>query len=210
MAVTVNELMTFVAALFSMMNPIGGVGVFAGMTANKSAKEATQIAGKCAIAAAITLLVVVWVGNIILNVFGINVNEIRVAGGLIVLIIGLNMLFDKHEHNSARDDLTDDDGASIAIVPLAIPILAGPGTMAAVLVTAQHHTGAVAHLEMSAVIIAICIATGILFSFAKPIANRIGDNGMAVASRIMGLILMAIGVGMLGEGLTTMFPVLGK
>ena len=122
----------------------------------------------------------------------------------------MNMLFDKHEHNSARDDQTDDASASIAIVPLAIPILAGPGTMAAVLVTAQHHAGIVAHVEMSAVIIGICVATGVLFSFAKPIANRIGDNGMAVASRIMGLILMAIGVGMLGEGLTTMFPVLGR
>ena len=203
-----SEIMTFVAALFSMMNPIGGVGIFAGMTSDKSVEEARVIARNCAIAAAVTLLIVIWAGNLILNLFGITVNEIRVAGGLIVLIIGLNMLFDKHEHKDVKEEHETSNQESIAVVPLAIPLVAGPGTMATVLVAAQHHAGQVAKIELSFVAVAICIATGLLFSFAKPIASRIGNNGMAVASRIMGMILMAIAVGMLGDGLTEMFPVL--
>lgn len=203
-----SELLTFLAALFSMMNPIGGVGVFAGMTANKSAKEAKKIAQNCAIAAAITLLIVIWAGELILQVFGINVTEIRVAGGLIVLLIGLNMLFDKHEHKSVKDEEHEHHQDSIAVVPLAIPLVAGPGTMATVLVTAQHHTNMFAKLELSVVAMVVCTATGILFTFAKPIAMKLGNNGMAVASRVMGMILMAIAVGMLGDGLTAMFPVL--
>lgn len=206
---TANELLAFVAALFSMMNPIGGVGIFAGMTADKSPEEAKKIARNCAIAAAVTLLIVIWAGQFILQLFGINVTEIRVAGGLIVLLIGLNMLFDKHEHKSVKDEEHEHHQESIAVVPLAIPLVAGPGTMATVLVTAQHQASYIAKLELSAVAVAVCIATGILFSFAKPIAMKIGNNGMAVASRVMGMILMAIAVGMLGDGLTAMFPVLG-
>ncbi len=203
---TTIEILAFLATLFSMMNPIGGVGIFAGMTSGKTLPEAKAIAIKCAIAAAITLLVVIWVGSEILHVFGINVTEIRVAGGIIVLIIGLNMLFDKHDHKSVKEE--EKTNESIAVVPLAIPLVAGPGTMAAVLVSAQHHAGVAAKIEMSIASVAICALTGILFSFAKPIANKIGENGMSVVSRIMGLLLMAISIGMLSDGLTALFPVL--
>lgn len=191
-----------------MMNPIGGVGIFAGMTADKTSAQARGIAIKCAIAAAITLLVVVWAGGEILQIFGITVNEIRVAGGLIVLLIGLNMLFDKHEHKSVKEESPERESDSIAVVPLAIPLVAGPGTMATVLVAAQHHAGITAKIELSLAAIAICVLTGLLFSFAKPIANKVGENGMSVVSRIMGMILMAIAVGMLSSGLTAIFPAL--
>lgn len=207
---TPTEIASFLAALFSMMNPIGGVGIFAGMTADKTLSQAKAIAIKCAIAAAITLLLVIWLGGDILHIFGINVAEIRVAGGLIVLIIGLNMLFDKHEHKSVKEEPEENNSDSIAIVPLAIPLVAGPGTMATVLVTAQHHAGILAKVELSIAAIAICILTGVLFSFAKPIARNIGENGMSVVSRIMGMILMAIAVGMLSDGLKTLFPVLSS
>lgn len=193
-----------------MMNPIGGVGIFAGMTADMSSTQAKKVAIKCATAAAITLLVVVWAGGEILQIFGINVSEIRVAGGLIVLLIGLNMLFDKHEHKSVKEEAPENQSDSIAVVPLAIPLVAGPGTMATVLVAAQHHAGVAAKLELSLAAIAICVLTGLLFSFAKPIAHKIGENGMSVVSRIMGMILMAIAVGMLSSGLTELFPILAS
>ncbi|MCP5083595.1 MAG: hypothetical protein GY948_18055 [Alphaproteobacteria bacterium] len=98
---------------------------------------------------------------------------------------------------------------TVAVVPLAIPLVAGPGTMATVLVAAQHHAGAVARIELSVAALAICLLTGILFSFAGPIAKRLGESGMAVVSRIMGMVLMAIAAGMLAEGLKGMFPALG-
>ncbi len=207
---TYTELMAFVASLFSMMNPIGGVGIFAGMTADKTLAEARAIAIKCAVAASITLLLVIWGGGGILALFGITVTEVRVAGGLIVLIIGLHMLFDKHEHASVKDESSEQASASIAVVPLAIPLVAGPGTMATVLVAAQHHAGMLAKLELSLAALAICILTGVLFSFAKPLAQRLGDNGMSVVSRVMGMILIAIAVGMLSAGLRHLFPVLAQ
>ena len=207
---TTTELVAFLAALFSMMNPIGGVGIFAGMTADKAPKEARAIARKCAIAAAITLLIVIWMGGEMLKIFGITADEIRAAGGLIVLLIGLNMLFNKDDHKISDAESNDSArGDSIAVVPLAIPLVAGPGTMATVLVAAQHHAGMIAKIELSVAAIGICILTGALFSFSKPVASRLGASGMAVVSRVMGMILMTIAAGMIAAGLTGMFPVLG-
>lgn len=204
---TLTEIFAFVAALFSMMNPIGGVGIFAGMTGQMNSMEATLTARKCALAAAITLLIVIWAGGAMLKLFGITVDEIRTAGGLIVLLIGLNMLFNKDDHKTSSDETTTSDPSdSIAVVPLAIPLVAGPGTMATVLVAAQHHAGMVAKIELSVATLGICLLTGVLFSFAKPIASKLGASGMAVVSRVMGMVLMAIAVGMLSEGITGMFP----
>lgn len=206
---TSTEIFAFVAALFSMMNPIGGVGIFAGMTGEMSSSEASSTARKCAFAAMITLLVVIWAGGEMLKLFGITVDEIRAAGGLIVLLIGLNMLFNKDDHKTSPDEVTSTDpGDSIAVVPLAIPLVAGPGTMATVLVAAQHHAGLAAKIELSIACAAICVLTGVLFSFAKPIASKLGSSGMAVVSRVMGMVLMAIAAGMLAEGITGMFPAL--
>ena len=85
-------LASFVATLFSMMNPIGNVGVFAGMTADRAEGEVKQIAWVCAFAAAVTLIVVAWTGSVVMAFFGVSVDSLRAAGGVIVLLIGLTAL----------------------------------------------------------------------------------------------------------------------
>ena len=200
-------LLSFAATLFSMMNPIGNIGVFAGITADRSAAESRKIAWNCAMAVAITLLIVVWVGPRLLALFGVTVDTLRAAGGLIVLLIGLHMLFNKSEHKHSSEELEDAQSrASIAVVPLTIPIVAGPGTMAAVLVAAQQEPAILSKLEISLVVAAFSVLVGVLFSFASPIANRIGESGMGVVTRVMGMILAAIAMGMLGEGLKALMP----
>ena len=94
-------LTSLVAALFSMMNPIGNVGVFAGMTANRAGNEARRIAWTCAGAVAITLLIVAWSGALLLGFLGITIDFLRAAGGVIVLLIGLQMLSNKSEHKGS-------------------------------------------------------------------------------------------------------------
>lgn len=201
------ELASFVAALFSMMNPIGNVGVFAGMTANRSGPETRQIALTCAIATAITLLIVTWGGPILFKFFGVTVNSLRAAGGVIVLIIGLHMLFNKSEHKSSDAERKDAESSdSIAVVPLAIPMVAGPGTMATVLVAAQQHNAVLSKIEISVVIIIFSMLCGILFSFASPVSKQLGASGMGVVTRVMGLVLAAIAMGMLAEGLKALMP----
>ncbi len=200
-------LASFVAALFSMMNPIGAVGVFAGMTADRPADQAGRIAWTCACAVAITLLIVAWSGSLLLEFFGITVDSLRAAGGVIVLLIGLQMLFNKSEHKQSAAELGDAQSrASIAVVPLAIPIVAGPGTMATVLVAAQQHPSVLSKVEISVVIMGLATLCGLLFSFAAPISKRLGESGMGVVTRVMGMALAAIAMGMLADGLKAMLP----
>ncbi len=200
---------TFVAALFSMMNPIGNVGIFAGMTADRDAAVVRRTAWTCALACAITLLIVTWTGRLLLDFFGIDVHELRAAGGVIVLLIGLHMLQNKGDHKQTRREADDAQTRdSIAIVPLAIPIVAGPGTMATVLVAAERHSGIMAKVDLSLAIVALCVLTGLLFSFSKPIAEWLGESGMAVITRVMGMVLAAIAMGMLADGIKGMIPAL--
>jgi len=204
---TEAELASFIAALFSMSNPIGAIGVFAGMTAGRSPAECKAIAWKSAVAIAVTLLVVTWGGSLIMALFGISVDTLRTAGGLIVLLIGLNMLFNKSGHQHSDAELQDAQSSeSIAVVPLAIPIVAGPGTMATVLVAAQHNPAALGKFEISLTIGGLALVCGLLFSFAQPISNKLGDSGMGVVTRVMGLILAAIAMGMLSEGMKALLP----
>ncbi len=205
----INEaaLASLIAALFSMMNPIGNVGVFAGMTTDRSRTEATQIAWTCAGAIAITLLIMAWSGQLMLNFFGITVDSLRAAGGVIVLLIGLQMLFNKSGHKESFAELEDaKTRESIAVIPLAIPLVAGPGTMVTVLVAAQQHPSVLSKVEMSVIIVALAVLCGLLFSFAAPIAKKLGESGMGVVTRIMGMVLAAIAMGMLTDGLKGMLP----
>jgi multiple antibiotic resistance protein len=200
-------LTSLVAALFSLMNPIGNLGVFAGMTADRSEGEARQIAWTCAAAATVTLLIVTWTGSLLLEVFGITVDALRAAGGVIVLLIGLRMLTNDAGHKHSPEELADArPRASVAVVPLAIPIVAGPGTMAAVLVAAQQQPTVLDKIEISLVILAIAALCGLLFSFAAPLARRLGEAGMGVITRVMGMILATIAMAMLADGLKGMLP----
>ena len=200
-------LASFIAALFSMMNPIGNVGVFAGMTTDRPGAKATRIAWTCAGAVAITLLIMAWSSALLLEFFGITIDTLRAAGGVILLLIGLQMLANKSEHKHSSAELEDAKShPSIAVVPLAIPMVAGPGTMATVLVAAQQHPSVLSKVEISVVIAALAALCGLLFSFATPISNRLGVSGMGVVTRVMGMVIAAIAMGMLADGLKGLLP----
>jgi multiple antibiotic resistance protein len=200
-------LASFIAALFSMMNPVGSLGVFAGMTKDRQQPESLRIAWKCALAVAVTLLVMAWIGALLMEFFGITINSLRAAGGVIVLLIGLQMLANKSSHAHSTSEVEDARmRTSIAVVPLAIPIVAGPGTMATVLVAAHQHPSVLSRAEISIVIVALAALCGLLFSFAMPISKRLGEAGMGVVTRVMGMVLAAIGMGMLADGLKALLP----
>ena len=101
---TEAALASFVAALFSVMNPIGNVGIFASLTEGRDGAQARRTAWTCAASVAIILLIVTWTGSMLLEFFGITVNALRAAGGVIVFLIGLNMLNNNksHQQNTMR------------------------------------------------------------------------------------------------------------
>jgi len=202
-----SELASFVVALFSMMNPIGNLGIFAGMTSNRPKGEVARIAWSSAAAISVILLIVVWAGSMAMQLFGITVDTLRASGGIIILLIGLRMLFNNSDHKHSDDELEEAGSSdSIAVVPIAIPIVAGPGTIATVLVAVEHSEGVFGKMEFSIVIVLMAALCGLLFSFATPISRRLGASGMGVVTRVMGMVLAAIAVGMITESLKSLLP----
>ncbi len=129
-------------------------------------------------AVAITLLIVAWSGSLLLEFFGITVDSLRAAGGVIVFLIGLQMLSNKSEHQHSPAELEDaKPRESIAVVPLAIPIVAGPGTMAVVIVAAQQHPSVLSKVEISIVILALSAFCGLLYSLCRAYLQTAGQVG---------------------------------
>ncbi len=197
----------FASALFSVANPVGNAGIFAAMSDGRSAREATRIAWTCALAVLVILVVAVWFGGAAMKAVGVNVAELRTAGGVIVLIIGLRMLFNDKAHAQTHVEAgAAEDRESIAVVPLAIPIVGGPGAIALVVATAEENPLFRDRVAMTLVCLAMAVAVGATFALARQIARVLGTNGMAVVTRLMGMVLAAIAMGMFAAGLRGLLP----
>lgn len=190
-------LLTF-ASLFSLMNPLGTVPIFVSLTQHDDAKERTRISILTAIDAAIILIVSFFIGNYLLFFFGININSLRIAGGLVIMSSGFALLtgsFNKHKginKASTKKDMRVRD--SISLTPLAIPMLAGPGTISVLIGMQNQYPSTIDKLIIVTAIIFVCLIIFIMLKGAHFIANYLGASGINAVSRIIGFIVIAIGV----------------
>lgn len=203
-----NTFGVFIVAMFTITNPIGALPIFAGMTGDRTEQDKHMLAAKSAMAIAVILLIATWTGGFLLEVFGLTIHAFQAAGGLIILLLGLSMLHSapsgQQQTKAEEEDAATRD--TIAIVPMAIPIVAGPGAITTVLLETQKYPNVMQKIDISLV----CLLIGLLFwgcfYFSAPIAKRLGVSGIAVVTRIMGMVLAAIAFGMLAGGLTGLFP----
>jgi multiple antibiotic resistance protein len=203
-----DEFLRFAAALFAIMNPFGNIAIFLSITADRSAAERRRIAIITAAAVLITLLVAAVLGQEILALFGISVGSFRVAGGIIVLLIGLSML--RAQQSGVHHSPQEQDAGRIkdnpAIFPLAIPMIAGPGSMATVILYGQHAQGPLGWITIAAVIVVMCSLLLLALHAAGRLSAFLGTTGMNVLTRLMGMLLAAIAVEMMVGGLVELFP----
>ena len=206
---TQTQLISFFVAMVAITNPIGNTAIFIGMTSEKTQQEKKWIAFQCFIAVVVILLLVAWFGQSLLAVFGINIAAMQCAGGLIVILIGLSMMKGQSSSDIPHNKLDAkvvQAKPNIAVVPLAIPIVAGPGTMAALLAHTQGKHDLHNLLLASLVCIVCALIVGVCFYCSSFIARVLGHIGIQVASKVMGLILIAIAFQLLSAGLLTYFP----
>lgn len=204
------DLVKALVTLLAIVNPAGNSALFLSLTGDDAPPERARVAGVAAIAIAITLVVCVLAGDRILHLFGIRLDDLRVAGGLVVLLIGLSMLRAQHSavHSGPAEAEEGSQKESPAVVPLAIPIVAGPGAMATAIVSAD---AARSWLEKGELIAAVLVASAsvyLAFRAAPLLQRRLGQSGMNIVVRIMGLLLAAIAVDMMAAGLRGQFPAL--
>ncbi len=195
--------LTALAAYFAIMNPISNTATFIGITAGDDAATKKTISAKSLLLAFAIIAVVSVAGNLIFTVFGITLAAIRITGGIVVFVIGYNMLMGS---GSAAQSPTKEDVASsrearlsVAISPLAMPMLAGPGTIATAMSMAS---GGWLHIAVSLVAFAVvCLVTYVSFVYSDKLVAYLGQNGLNVMTRLMGLIVASIGVGMFLTGI---------
>lgn len=196
------------AGLFAICDPVGTVPLFIAMTRNQTRSEKISTVNRACLTATLVMIVSVFAGQAILDLFGIRIASFRVVGGILLLIIGFSMLnanLGRTRHTPEEDEEAEHK-EDVAIVPLAIPLIAGPGTISAVIMYAQHAKSAIDY----AFVIGACFITmaGIYITLRASgwIARALGQTGVNVITRIMGLILAAVAIEFLARGLGELFP----
>lgn len=185
-------------ALFSIMNPLGTVPIFVGLTQLEDSAERNKTAILTSINVMVILFISFYLGKYLLQFFGISLNSLRIAGGLIIVSSGFALLtgsFAKHKgmkNKKVQKDLSQRDRFSLT--PLAIPMLAGPGSISLLITLQQEHGFTVNSLYIIAAVILCCIATFLILRSSFLIVKALGASGINAISRIIGFIVIAIGI----------------
>jgi multiple antibiotic resistance protein len=203
-----NEQIKFLVGIFAILNPLGTIPIYLSLMADRRPKEMHRTAFKAAIAVAVILILAVWVGDGMLAFFGIGIPAFRIAGGLLVLIIAIAM-FDARTspaRHTAAEQIEAEAKNDIAVVPLAIPLLAGPGAISLAIVDAHQAANLPDKLIFSLGIIGVAMVVWLVLRLAEPIGERLGTGGLNIATRVMGLILAAMAVQFMADGMLELFP----
>lgn len=213
MKALIGDTLTIFMGLFAIMNPIANAPVFMALTEDETAEMRKQIAMRALLLSFVLIVVFVVAGQLIFSVFGITLAAFQIVGGVLIALIGYNML-QGQKSAVQHPSVTDPDGGvstalSVATTPLAIPILAGPGTIA----TAMNFAGTGGMIKVIITIAAsavLCVITYIAFLSGNTLLKFLGHNGLNVITRVMGLILAVIGVQMLIAGIAGAVHTVGE
>lgn len=187
-----NELLQHALSVFwgffAIMNPIANTAIFVGLTGDEKKSDQIMIAFKALTISFFIIAAFALLGKAIFHLFGITLPALRIAGGVLVFIIGFQMLHGE----SSKMHKPGDAAGDISVSPLAVPILAGPGTIA----TAMNYSAAGGWVAISTTIgmfAILCLITFICFVFGQKLVEFIGRSGLSMVTRLMGLILAIIG-----------------
>ena len=200
--------------LLAIVNPIGVIPFFIHFTQGFTREQRQRTIRIAAFSAFIVIAVSAVAGLKIIEFFGISLASFQVGGGLLLLMSALQMLnaqpAESRKGDIAESDRRADAGTSIAIVPLTIPLLTGPATISAMVIYAEktRHWWELGVLVLYGVVIGL--AVWVTFSLSGRIARVLGKTGINVMTRLMGLILAALAVEVMSDGLVKLFPVLAS
>ena len=200
-------LITYFTTMFAITNPLGNTGIFIGMTSNVSTKQQRKVALQSAFASFVILVLVTLCGKEILDLFGIQIYAFHMAGGLIILVMGMHMLQSRKE--AVQSDSEDNhqhghNDENIAVVPMALPLIAGPGAMTAVIIQASKISTLYGKCIIIGVNAGLCAIIALFLFFSSYIKRFLGDAGIRVVTKVMGMILVAMAIMMIGDGVARM------
>ncbi|MGK2963258.1 MAG: MarC family protein [Gemmatimonadaceae bacterium] len=187
-------LVTFTSILF-LVDPIAVIPAYLAFVRRESPQRRAATARAACVAAGLTLIIFAAAGDSILKLFGVTLPAFRIAGGLILWLVAMDMLRAKRSTQEGTEELKEGQlKEDVAITPLGIPMLAGPAAMSTVMVLSAQAVGAASHAIVYASIIVVMLISWASLRVADRVFARLGESGIRVATRIMGLILAAIAV----------------
>lgn len=183
------EFLQVFTAVFGVMDPVGNVPVFISLTDRMDRKTKRDLATGAVLRAGVILVIFVFLGNAVLDMFHISIESFRIAGGIILVLLGLQILFGFGIENE-RPDLPPDAERDISVVPLAMPLIAGPGMITSAVILSKEY----GYLLTLAGIAANLALTKIAFHYSGGVVRLLGKKGSQAFAKVMALILVAIGV----------------
>jgi multiple antibiotic resistance protein len=195
-------------ALFAIVNPIGSVPIFISATDGWSREDRARTAKIVAITVFIVLSVSAFIGDKILNFFGISIPSFQVGGGILLMLIAISMMHAKQSgtRQTPEEAQTLAEREAIAIVPLSIPLLAGPGAISNMIIAAQQNSSFSGHLSLVVPVFIIAVIIWLVLRLSASISSQLGSIGINIVTRLMGLVLAAMAVEFVAHGLIGLFP----
>lgn len=206
-----TEYLRFAVTLTAVLDPFLAVPIFLALTASHSPQARVALVRVVALTVFIVLAVSALLGDTILTLVGASLAAFRVGGGLVLLLMALAML--NAQAGGVRQSEAEaaelESGELRGVVPLAIPLLAGPGAISTTIIAAEKGTGVVHLSVILGCIAAVSLLTWVVLRAANAIGDRFGTTGLNIATRLLGLLLAALAIQTMAEGLRELFPGLG-
>lgn len=197
---SLEMLLTSFVTLFVIMDPIGTTPIYVALTSGMDKAERRRVAIRAIVIAAGLMAVFGIAGEALLGLIGIGMPAFRISGGLLLFLIAVEMLFERRTERRERQSTGARPDPSV--FPLAMPLLAGPGSLASmVLLTSQHEGDWLATIEIMGVMLAVLAVVYVLFSLAGPVERLLGHTGIVVVTRLLGILLAALSVQFVLDGL---------
>lgn len=184
-------------ALFSVLNPLGAIPIFIALTEGDSKQTRSRISLWTAINVVIILIISFFIGEYALNFFGISIDSLRIAGGIVIMSSGFALLSGGFSKKRGVNKEVQNDAQNrndIALSPLAIPMLAGPGSISLMIASYQDHPDTFDRVLICVAVLCIGVTIFLILRSAQYLSKALGASGIVAISRIMGFIVLAIGI----------------
>lgn len=205
---TLNDVLKFAITLISIINPIGVIPIFINLTARLSDENMKAVSLSCAATVGVTIFLSLILGQQILSFFGISIASFTVGGGILLASMAFSMI--RAEHSNAkmneREIEVTESNKEVGVVPLAIPLLAGPGAISTSIIQANTFTTAPHWIGATIVVAGIALILHLILRSSRYLGRRMGTIGLNVMTRIMGIILLAISIELIVKGLLQIAP----
>ncbi len=196
----------FSLALLAICGPQSAIPIFVNLTEGMGTREKAGIARQAGITVACVLLSSAFFGSTILDIFGVSLNSFRIAGGILLLSIAFGMMKATEKRHTKEEQAEAENREAIGVMPIALPIISGPGGISAVVIATQLDNSFSHMVSVCAAGVTVAFIAWICLRLADKLAALLGQTGLNIISRIFGMLLSAIGIEFIYTSLKAMFP----